>query len=153
MERPSILSSVTDTPARRAAAIRSLVKVTVRSMVSYGTAIKRTDARYAVGPRKPKSYFPDEVTDVDGTITRKQVAVMELVRVARPVVARIEALEAQGNHHLPGISVALGRALKRLVAAYSQGLTEEQQARVEGGRAAIVRGDYVTLDELHQRSE
>jgi hypothetical protein len=119
---PAPLSSVIpDTPGNRAAADRYVVRNTTNSMVASGTALKRPDGRF-VALRKPRSVFTDEQHDFDGSVTHKSVALMELLRLARPFVERIESewLPSKAPGHMPHIPVTLYAALARLVEAHTK---------------------------------
>jgi hypothetical protein len=85
------------------------------------TAIKRPDGRYAVGVRKPRSAFRDEQHDFDGSVTRKEVALMEWLRLARPLITQVES-EWKPTHKkaLPTLSVAFYAVTKRLVEAHTK---------------------------------
>lgn len=105
---------VTDTPGRRAAALRSLVRGTLQDMLRYDrpSALRRPNGRYVVGPRKPKSVFTDEVHDFDGSVSRRAVADMELARVVGPILKHIDDVRGRRGN-LPTISVKLELALRQ----------------------------------------
>jgi hypothetical protein len=116
-------SIIADTPGNRAQAVRYVVNDSLVSMVRCRTAIRRPDQRYAVGVRKPKSVFTDEQHDFDGSISRKHVADMQLMRVLTGPNGVIEAIAAvrasPQKKHLPAISVPLAAALERWVEAHA----------------------------------
>jgi hypothetical protein len=119
--RSPLSDEVPDTAHNRLAAVRYVVRNTANSMVASGTALKRPDGRF-VALRKPRSVFTDEQHDFDGSVTHKSVALMELLRLARPFVERIEAewLPSKAPGHMPHIPVTLYAALTRLVDAHTQ---------------------------------
>jgi hypothetical protein len=110
-----------DTPSARAAAIRYAVRSSAQGMLRDHSAIRRPDRRYAMGVRKPKSVFTDEQHDFDGTLSRKQVAIMEMLRGARALVAEVET-NWKPNHKpgdMPTLTVAFYALTKRLVEAHT----------------------------------
>jgi len=109
-----------DTPSARAQAVRFVVRSSLSSMVQSGSALKRPDGHFAA-LRKPKSAFSDDQHDFDGSITRKEVALMEWLRLARPLISHIET-EWKPNHTkaLPTLSVAFYAVTKRLVEAHTK---------------------------------
>jgi hypothetical protein len=109
------------TPELRTTAVRYVVRSLLAGMVAGGTALKRPDGRFAA-LRKPRSAYTDEQHDFDGSVTHKSVALMELLRLARPFVERIESewLPSKAPGHMPHIPVTLYAALARLVEAHTQ---------------------------------
>ena len=113
---------VPDTPGNRALAIRSLVRTTAQDMMANKkspSAIRRPDGRYVVGPRKPRSVFSDEFHDFDGSVSRKAVTDMELVRFLRTLLAQINEGRAHGAKHNPAISLSFETVLRRWFDAHA----------------------------------
>jgi len=110
---------IEDTPGRRAVATRQLIRRTVTDMTKPDrlTAIRRPDKRYAVGPRIPRSMFSEEVHDVEGRRSRQHVSDMELLRIARPIVAEASARRLAGRHTMT-LPQPLVSALERWIAAH-----------------------------------
>jgi hypothetical protein len=107
-------------PTDRVKAIRFTVRTCLNGMIDARsrTAIRRPDGRYAVGLRPPRETSGLEGKyDEDGQITRRQVALMEFLRLARPLVARVEAerLRDHPPKHLPAISAVLYASIKKVV--------------------------------------
>jgi hypothetical protein len=116
----SFVSALEDTPAARSAAIRYVIRSSAQSMVQLHSAIRRPDGRYAVGPRKPKSVFSDEQHDFDGSVSRRAVADMELMRILTApdgVLALIQQRRRQ-HRNLPSVSTQLAAALDKWVVAH-----------------------------------
>jgi len=112
-----------DTPGNRATAVRYIIRKSTSDMVKRNSALRRPDGRYAVGPRKPRSAFTDEQHDFDGSVSRKHVADMQLMRVLtgpNGVLQTIAAGRASPQkRHLPAISVPLAAALERWAEAHA----------------------------------
>lgn len=115
--------TLADTPGARAAAVRYIVTQSLGNMVRDRTAIRRPDGYYAVGPRKPRSAFSDEQHDFDGSVSRKHVADMQLMRVLtgpNGVLQTIATIRTSPQkRHLPAISVPLAAALERWAEAHA----------------------------------
>jgi hypothetical protein len=95
----------------------------VSDMIKTRSALRRPDGRYAAGPRKPRSVFTDEQHDFDGSISRKHVADMQLMRILtgpNGVIQAIAAVRAAPQKkHFPAISMVLAAALERWAEAHS----------------------------------
>jgi hypothetical protein len=119
-------SEPVDTPAARRKAVLFVVRASLSSMVQSGTALKRPDGHFAV-LRKPKSAFSctkcgrDE-HDYDGSVTRKEVALMEWLRTWRVRVAEIDTqwIPTHQSGDMPTLRVAEYAAIKRLVEAHTK---------------------------------
>jgi hypothetical protein len=112
-------SPLADSPKERARSVQYVIRSSLSSMVQSGTALKRGDGHYAA-LRKPKAAFTDEQHDFDGSITRKEVALMEWLRLARPLIAYVTEQRARRPHDMPHIPVAFYAATQRLVEAHTR---------------------------------
>ena len=113
-------SIVVDTPKNRASSVRYVVQKSLSNMTAVGSALKRPDGHFAA-LRTPKAAYSIEQHDFDGSITRKEVALMEWLRVARPLITWIES-DWKPNHSkaLPTLSVAFYAVTRRLVEAHTR---------------------------------
>jgi hypothetical protein len=101
--------------------VRFVVYKSLSNMTAVGSALKRPDGHFAA-LRKPKAAFTDEQHDFDGSVTRKHVALMDLLRIWRARVAEIDS-EWIPTHHagdMPTLRVADYAVIKRFVEAHPQ---------------------------------
>jgi hypothetical protein len=118
-----ISDEVSDTPANRQRAVHYVVRQTLQNM-QRGNAmvLKRPDGHFAA-LRKPKIRgFTDEQYDFDGSVTRKHVALMDLLRIWRARVAEIDSQWIPTHHagDMPTLRVADYAVIKRFVEAHPQ---------------------------------
>jgi hypothetical protein len=116
----SFVSDIEDSPSSRASSIRYVVRASVQSMVQLHSAIRRPDSRYAVGPRKPKSVFTDEQHDFDGSVSRRAVADMELMRILTGPDGILALVQERRRRHknMPTVSTQLAAALDKWAEAH-----------------------------------
>jgi hypothetical protein len=105
------------TPEFDQRAVRYVIRESLGSMTNprSQTAVRRDTGRYVVGARKPRALFSDEQYDFDGSVTRRAVSDMELMRVLSPLRDQLNVLP---GGRLPAMSRQLAAALARWLDAH-----------------------------------
>ena len=118
IRKPIVISDeINDTPANRQRAVHYVVRQTLQNM-QRGNAmvLKRSNGQFAV-LRKPKiKGFTEEQYDFDGSITRKEAAVMDWLREMRLLIEYVERWLAREPRpsSLPRLPVRFYAVSKRL---------------------------------------
>lgn len=114
-----------DTTANRRRAVHFVVRHSVENMRRVGSVLKRADGHLAT-LRKPKAAFTDEQHDFDGSITHKEVAMMEFLRLWRPRAVQI--VNEWMPHHpagdMPTLRVAEFAVIQKLIEAHTKPASE-----------------------------